>query len=201
MALLNYTDLQSAMSNWLDQTLFSARYPDLITLFEAYANRRLRVRQMETSTTLVPSSGSVALPTDYLSWRRVTDVGAVLRELEYVHPSYIKAAYPSAPSAPPSVFTIEGSTLKIMPTDSTAIDFSYFQKIPALSASNADNWLLLAHPDAYLFGALAEAELFGVNDQRAALWASRKDEIMGEIERLSNKTRGVGPIKIMGVTP
>ena len=108
--------------------------PDWITLFEAAANRRLRVRQQEISTTLTPVSGSVSLPSDYLSWRRVTWSGSPLQELEYVTPTYANWAFPgrNTPSNP-AVFTIEGSTLKVRPSSDTALNFDYFQKIPALS--------------------------------------------------------------------
>ena len=201
MAITTYSELQAAVGNWLDHSLFAARIPEFIALFEAAANRRLRVREQEAATTLMPSSGAAALPADYLAWRRVTWTGSPRVELQYVHPSYLQAAYPSTPSARPRVFTIEGSTLKIRPVDATALEFDYFQKIPALSDGAATNWLLAAHPDLYLFGALVEAEMFGVNDERAPLWKVRRDEIFDEIEKLSNKTRGAGAMRVMAVTP
>jgi hypothetical protein len=201
VAISNCSELKSAIENWLDHNLFTARVPEFIALFEAAANRRLRVRQMETSTTLAPSSGAAALPADYLSWRRVTWTGSSRVELQYVHPSYLQAAYPSSPSDAPRMFTVEGSTLKIRPVDDTALEFDYFQKVPALSDSVATNWLLSAHPDLYLFGSLVEAEMFGVNDERAPLWKARRDEIFDEIEKLSNRTRGSGTVRVMGVTP
>jgi hypothetical protein len=201
MAITTYSELQTAVGNWLDHGLFAARIPEFIALFEAAANRRLRVREQEASTTLTPSSGAAALPADYLAWRRVTWTGSPRVELQYVHPSYLQAAYPSTPSARPRVFTIEGSTLKIRPVDATALEFDYFQKIPALSDGAATNWLLAGHPDLYLFGALVEAEMFGVNDERAPLWKVRRDEIFDEIEKLSNKTRGAGAMRVMAVTP
>jgi hypothetical protein len=201
MAITTYSELQAAVGNWLDHGLFAARIPEFIALFEAAANRRLRVREQEAATTLMPSSGTAALPADYLAWRRVTWTGSPRVELQYVHPSYLQAAYPSTPSARPRVFTIEGSTLKIRPVDATALEFDYFQKIPALSDGAATNWLLAAHPDLYLFGALVEAERFGVNDERAPLWKARRDEILDEIEKLSNKTRGAGAMRVMAATP
>ena len=201
MAITTYSELQAAVGNWLDHGLFAARIPEFIALFEAAANRRLRVREQEAATTLMPSSGTAALPADYLAWRRVTWTGSPRVELQYVHPSYLQAAYPSTPSARPRVFTIEGSTLKIRPVDATALEFDYFQKIPALSDGAATNWLLAAHPDLYLFGALVEAEMFGVNDERAPLWKVRRDEIFDEIEKLSNKTRGAGAMRVMAATP
>jgi hypothetical protein len=91
--------------------------------------------------------------------------------------------------------------LKVRPLDATALEFDYFQKVPALSDSAATNWLLAAHPDLYLFGSLVEAEMFGVNDERAPLWKARRDEIFDEIEKLSNKSRGAGAMRVMGVTP
>jgi hypothetical protein len=199
MTIASYVELQAAVASWLGRSDLTATIPDLITLFEACANRRLRVRQMETSINLTPSSGSVALPADYLAWRRVTWTGSTRVELEYVHPSYLQAAYPDTPSATPRVFTIEGSTLKIRPLDDTVLEFDYFEKIDALSGTV--NWLFSAHPDLYLFGSLAEAEMFLVNDPRAAMWKARRDEIFDEIEKLSNKTRGIGAIRVMGPTP
>lgn len=201
MSLSTYSELKTAIENWLDHTLFTARVPEFIGLFEAAANRRLRVREQEASATLTPSSGSVALPADYLAWRRLTWTGSRRVELQYVHPSYLQAAYPSSPVDLPRVFTIEGSTLKVRPVDDAALEFDYFQKIPALSDSAPTNWLLTAHSDLYLFGSLVEAEVFGVNDERVPLWKTRRDEIFDEIERLSNKTRGAGAMRVMGATP
>jgi hypothetical protein len=201
MAISTYPELQTAIGNWLDHNLFTARVPEFIALFEAAANRRLRVREQEASANLTPSSGAAALPADYLSWRRVTWSGPTRLELEYVHPSYLQAAYPSAPSGVPRVFTIEGSTLKVRPVNDAALEFDYFQKVPALSDSVSANWLLSAHPDLYLFGSLVEAEMFGANDERAPLWKARRDEIFDEIEKLSNKTRGAGTVRAMGATP
>jgi hypothetical protein len=201
MAITNYSELKTAIENWLDHTLFTPRVPEFIALFEATANRRLRVRQQEATAMLTPSAGAAALPADYLAWRRVTWTGSPRVELEYVHPSYLQAAYPTSPADVPRFFSIEGSTLKIRPIDNAALEFDYFQRIAALSDAAPSNWLLAAHPDLYLFGALVEAEMFGVNDERAPKWKARRDEIFDEIEKLSNKTRGAGAARLMGPTP
>src|SRR6516164_4861414 len=138
MSITTYAELQSAIGNWLDHSLFSARIPEFIALFEACANRRLRVRQQEAMTNLTPdANGSAALPADYLALRRVTWTGSPRVELAYVHPSYLQAAYPSAPADVPRIFTIEGATLKVRPLDQTALEVNYFQKIPALATSSA----------------------------------------------------------------
>src|SRR5947207_3353898 len=108
MTIATYSDLQTAVGNWLDHSLFAARVPDFIALFEAAANRRLRVRQQEALASLTPASdGTVALPADYLAWRRVTWIGQPRNELEFVHPSYFQAVFPTRPADVPRFFTIE----------------------------------------------------------------------------------------------
>jgi hypothetical protein len=196
MAITTYGELKTAVASWLARDDLGAAIPDFVALFEAAANRRLRVRQMEISATLAPADGAAALPTDYLMWRRLTWTGARRRELDYVHPSYLQAAFAAA-AGTPRVFTIEGATLKIRPTDASALELDYFQKIPALSDAQPANWLLAAHPDLYLFGALVEAEAFNKDADKAALWKLRRDEILAEIETLGGKSRA-GAIRVMG---
>ena len=199
MTIANYTDLQTAVQNWLVRTDLTT-IPDFITLFEAAANRRLRVRQQEAIASLTPSAGTAALPADYLAWRRLTWTGSPRRELSYVEPSYLQAAFPTNPADTPEYFTIEGGDVLIRPLDGTALEFLYYQKIPALS-TNSTNWLLSAHPDLYLFGALAESYGFTVDPEKLALWKMRRDELFDEIVSLSNKTRGAGYIRTDGPTP
>ena len=202
MSITTYNELQQAIADWLERADLTTRIPDFIALFEATANRRLRLRQQEAVATLVPSSGAAALPADFLAVRRVTWTGQSRVELESVQPSWLQAAYPSAPAGVPRVYTIEGSTLRIRPVDGTALELDYFQKVPALSAGV--NWLFAAHPDVYLFGALAEACLFA--PEKAALapvWKARRDEVFDELERLSNSSRAAsaGGVRVMGQTP
>jgi hypothetical protein len=180
-----WTELKAEVAEWLARDDLTTVIPTLITFFEAYANRTLRVRQMEITDDLTPSGGEATLPTPR-------------RELEYVNPSYLQAAYPDDSSGYPNVFTIEGETIIIRPTSTTDLELSYFQKIPVLSGSNATNWLLTAHPDAYLYGSLCEAQGLNVDFDKMLLWKQRRDEVMAEIERLSAKSRGVGAVRIMG---
>jgi hypothetical protein len=201
MTIQTYSDLQTAVANWIARADLAASIPDFVALFESVANRRLRLRQQESTATLTPSAGVAALPADYLAWRRLTWTGQFPRELEYVHPSYLHALYPTLPADVPRLFTIEGGNLTVAPTDGTALTFDYFQRIPALSNTNTSNWLLAAAPDLYLFGALAEAHGFVKDAESLALWKSRRDELLDEIDRLDTKTRGQSGIRVIGPTP
>jgi len=199
MAITTYAELQSAIADWLARDDLTARIPDFITLFEAAACRKLRVRPMETSTSLTPSAGSVALPTGYLGWRRVTWTGSTRRELEYVHPSMLQAMFPDNAAGSPSHFTIEGANLKIRPTDNTALEFDYYAKTAAVSGSL--NWLFTNHPDAYLAGALVEAHLFAKDPDSAAIWLPRRDAAFSEIHLVNFNEQGSMAISVMGPTP
>lgn len=186
MAITTYAELQTAIGNWLTRTSdLNSRIPEFIVLFEAWANRRLRVRQMEASTNLTPADGAATLPTDYLEYRRVTWTGNPRRELKYVSPGELQRQFPSTPASLPVFFTIEGSTLKIRPTNTTQIEFAYYQKIPALSAGNqATHWLFQAHVDLYLYGSLYASTGLIKDVEKLALWKQVRDEIAEEIDRL-----------------
>ncbi len=201
MTIQTFSDLQAAIAGWIARADLGASIPDFIALFEAVANRRLRLRQQESAATLTPSSGVATLPADYLAWRRVTWTGQLPRELEYVHPSYLHALYPSLPADIPRLFTIEGASLTVAPRDDTALAFDYFQRIPALSNAAPSNWLLATAPDLYLFGALAEAHGFVKDAESLSLGKSRRDEQFDELERLDAKTRGQSGIRVIGPTP
>lgn len=209
MALTTYAELQTAVGTWLDRSDLSSRIPEFIVLFEAVANRRLRVRNQVTSSNLTPSSGVCTLPTDYLEWQRVTRQSSLPQNLEWAEPEYLKTIYPSTqityypPYIPQGYFTIEGNSLTVRPIDdSSLVQLGYYQTIPALSGSNeSTHWLFTKHPDVYLAGALAEAVIFTEAPEQAQLWLARRDSGFAEVERLSQASRGRAAVKPIGPTP
>jgi hypothetical protein len=200
MAITTYAELQTALGNWLTRSDLTARLPEFIVLFEAWANRTLRVRQMETSATITMASGAGTLPADYLQWREVRWPGSNARSLEYADRAWLTETYPNSPSSSPAYFTIEGSTISVMPVDNTSLTLRYYQKIPALSAGNqATHWLFNAHTDLYLAGPLHEAYALIKDAEKALLWMQKRDLIKDEIVRLSQKGKSPGEIRLQGV--
>lgn len=198
MALASYADLQTQVGNWLARDDLVTFIPDFIRLFEAAAARRLKVRPQETTATLTPVSGVATLPSDYLGFRRVTWTGQPIHELDYVAPP-IYAGYLNDGASIPIVFTIEGTNLRVAPSDDTSLTFDYFQRTPALSG--ALNWLYTNHPDAYLFGTLCEANAFDKAVDAAGLWKARRDEVFDEIAKLDFNERQGMAMRVAGVTP
>jgi hypothetical protein len=199
MSFDTYADLKDRIADQLARSDLTTQIPDFITLFEAAAARKLRVRPMETTTQLTPTSGVASLPTDYLGWRSVVWTGDPNVVLEYVHPSYLEALWPTAPAGTPHQFTIYGSQLSVLPSDDTPIQLDYFAKNSALSSSL--NNLYTNHPDAYFFGSLVEAYTFVKDYEQAQIWKARRDEVFDEISKLNFRENGALQIRVMGATP
>lgn len=198
MSFATYSDLQNQIAAWLARDDLTTYIPDFIRLFECAAMRRLKVRLQETTTTLTPSSGVATVPSDYLGYRRVTWTGSPVHELSYVAPP-LYAGYIETGSGTPAVFTIEGSSLRVAPSDDTSLTFTYVQRTTAVESSL--NWLYTNHFDAYLFGSLCEANAFNKDVDPAGLWKARRDEVFDEISKLDFNERQGMAVRVMGLTP
>jgi len=195
MAISNYGELKAELSAYLFHQRLANRYDNCTQLFETSANSRLRVLPMEASTLLTTASGTVALPSDYITWRTVKypsrrDYG----ELDYVHPAYLPSVQLNRR---PPVFTIEGSNFITRAIDDAAgaWEFHYYQKIPTLVGANADtNWLIAEYPNAYLFGVLTELFAAQRTAEAAQLYKARRDETFQEIiQRYAMTTGATSP--------
>jgi hypothetical protein len=195
MAINNYNQLKDELSAYLFHQRLVPRYDNCTQLFETAANTRLRVRQMETKAFLQTDiAGNVRLPADYLVWRAVlqdntTTSGGTEAELDYVHPAFLKSTVQVRAPAP-GIFTIEGPELIVRPINTDAVYIvHYYGKIPTL-VGNANNWLLLEYPNAYLYGVLTELAAVQRNTEMAQLYKARRDEAFAEITQLSALTTG-----------
>jgi hypothetical protein len=95
MALATYADLQTQIANWLARSDLTTYIPDFITLFEAAAARKLKVRPQATTTTLTPSGGVATLPTDYLGFQRVTWLGTPNQQRRFLRDAELALHQPS----------------------------------------------------------------------------------------------------------
>ena len=201
MPFTNYSDLTTSVSNWLQNDALAALTADFITLFEAWAARRIQIREEETTATLTTVNGSVAVPADYLAWRALTWVNQPDIDLKYRTPSGLSLLYPSAVAGIPTSFTIRAGNILIRSVDDTAnaYTFDYYARNAALST--ALNSIYTKHPDAYLAGTLAEAYAADRNMESFMFWSQRRDAIFDDIEKLDARTRQLGGIVVRGPTP
>lgn len=199
MSLATYADLQAQIANWLARDDLTNYIPDFVRLFEATAARRMKTRLSETTATLTPVSGTATLPTDFFGVKRLTWTGNPRGELAYATPTYFSAQFANGETGTPSLYTFEGTSVKVGASDDTALELLYNQRTQALSGTL--NWLYTNHPDVYLFGSLCEANAFDKDVDAAGLWKSRRDEVFDEILKADFNERGNMAVRVYGITP
>lgn len=197
-AFESYSQLKTDLAKWLNRTDqdFTDYVPGFITLFETMANRVLRVREMETAADITFSGESAPLPTGYLAFRSLYFDGSPRRPLQYLTPANFYNCE-SGIQGSQDFYTIVGENILIrgVPANGSVAKSVYYKTIPALSDSNATNWLLLKHPDAYLYGCLSVAEPFLKNDDRIAIWKTFFAEVMQSIKMANDDDRfNAGPL-------
>lgn len=199
MTIATHDELTAELAAWLNRDDLTARIPTFIRLFEARVNRRLRSLQQEISYTQLTaaSMATYALPSDARKVRSAYLDDSPVVPLAAMTPSALRAAYPDTTTAQPLAYAVSGQNLVLapIPNDAFVLVLNYFREVPALTSSNTTNWLLSAHPDAYLFGSLAASEAFLMNDSRVGFWKSGLDEVLGEIMQEANDQRlPTGPV-------
>lgn len=197
MSISNYTELKTAVDNWLDRTDLTDRVPEFIALGEARIYRNLRVRGMEardTSTTIVGGTQYYTLPTDFIEARNVQINTNPVRVLKYLTPEQMDVEYPYTYTGQPIAYTIIGEEIQLgpVPAQGGTLEIAYYKRLAALSDSNLTNWLTSNAPDLLLYGSLIEAEAFLVNDPRVPLWKAAFDEAIAEWNRQEMSGRHSG---------
>lgn len=187
MAITTYSELQSAISDWLDRGDLSSVLTSFIANAEARINRRLRTRSMETSDTLtLNSSGEATLPSDFLEARLLTVATSPVSFPEFVEPDSPEFLFKFRPNQNPQYASIIGTTIKVQPAYEGSATLYYFGKVPALSGSNTTNWLLTKAPDIYLWASCLEGAMY-LKDQAAA--SNYTDLMMSAINDLMVEER------------
>lgn len=195
MPISNYTELKTAVQEWLAHDDITARVEDLIALGEAVLNRKISLRQSHTNVTgTLAATGIITLPTDYLeleSFKVDSDINGV--EMVYLDPKQFRASPLNNGSGFPTHYTIYGSELRVLKkpssTSTYTYDMDYLAKVPALSATNLENWLLTLAPDLYLYQSLLMAEPYLHNDMRIQLWQLMVDNAIHELQGQDMRAR------------
>ena len=196
MAISNYSELQTAVANWLDRDDLTARIPEFIALAEARFNRVLRLRSMEAKYTAntVASQRNLALPTGYIQMRNFQVNTNPLTTLSYVTPEIYDRLWGGSTSGTPKFYTILANEVSLGPIPASVqeVEMLFYKKFDNLSGSVATNWLITNAPDIYLYGSMLEAEPFIMNDERVPLWAAALERGVSDLQEQDNKDRHSG---------
>ena len=193
MAITNYTELQSTIADFLNRDDLTAVIPTFITLAEAEFNRRLRHWRMENRASAEVDGQYSAIPADFLEPIRLHLETSNYRTLELMSQADMQSMRMrnSDTSGEPAYYALTQGEIELYPTPDATYDLemNYYARIPALSGSNATNWLLTYFPDAYLYGALAHSAPYLGEDARMATWAALLQSAIDGIIRESEQAK------------
>jgi len=197
MSLDTYGNLKTEIGTWLTRVDLTSDIDTLIDLFESWANRNLRVRQMEEESTTAAAE-YLAFPTDFLELRDIQYQANPRRQLEYVTPTFADLYDSSGAAGTPVYYTFVGNQIRLIPAPDSTTDvrIAYYQTIPALSNSQTTNWLLTAYPDAYLYGALMHGKIRISDPQLAAFIADNFGQVVAEIQKAGRRSNVGGSLRV-----
>jgi hypothetical protein len=203
MSISTYSELKTAVANFLARTDLTNQIPDFIQLAEARMSRELETRSQEkrATATLTADDEYVALPTDLREVREVKLNTSPNTVLEYRSPTALDSQFTGA-GGKPQAYSIVGNEIKFRPIPDSAYtaEIVYIGSLDALSDSNATNTILSRHPDAYLSGALAEAYVYLMDDARAQLYDGKFGRAIEEIKKDEQRAHyGTGTLHMTSI--
>ena len=199
MAITTFSELKTAVANWLDRSDLTDRIPEFIALAEARHRRDFKIRRMETRVTAntIADTEFYTLPDNYVAMRNIQLNTSTKTPLEYLTPEQMDRVRGGSTTGKPKAYSIIGNTfqLRTIPDSVYEIEMLYYKYFTGLSDSNTTNDMLTYHPDAYLYAVLLEAEPYLQNDKRVQLWVGAyelaKKGIIDSNER--DRHSGVAP--------
>ena len=202
MAISTYSELTTAVANWLDRDDLTLRIPEFIALAEAKFNRTLRLRSMEAkySADTVAGQRNLALPASYIQMRNFQVNTSPLTTLSYVTPEIYDRVWGGSTSGTPKFYTILANEVSFGPIPATImeVEMLFYKKFDNLASATTSgypdsiNWLLTNAPDIYLYGTMLEAEPFIMNDERVPLWGQALQQGVSDLQEQDNKDRHSG---------
>jgi hypothetical protein len=176
MDLSNYSGLKDAVASYLARSDLTNEIPVFIQLAENRLRRELRLRQMlkVSTTTCTPNDSTVELPSDFLEMRDLHLNTNPITVLKYDAPNVFYRNTFSTISGKPVSYTVLAQEFQLSPIPDTnyTMQMLYYAQPPYMSSTNPSNVFLANCPDLLLYGALAEAEPYLMNDGRLETWAA-----------------------------
>ena len=192
MSITTYSELKTAVANWLNRDDLTSVIPDFIALTEADMDRKIRHWRMEQRSTADIDARYTQLPSDFMEAVRFhLDVDE--RPIDLVTPVFMQKQRQSNSdtSGRPLYYSIIAGQIEVWPTPDSAYtgELYYYARTTPLDDSNTSNWILNYFPDAYLYGALTHSAPYLVDDQRTQVWASLYQNAIDGINSNNEKAK------------
>ena len=191
MSIATYSELKTAVADWMHRNDLTSKIVDFVTLAESRINRQIRFNQQETETSLTATVGSryITLPTGFIAplgmWNTFYD--GYREELTYASAEMLPV---TDSRSEPRYWGIDGNRIAFdCPSDQAyTYDFRY-RGTDNLSDSNTDNWILLNHPDVYLYATLIEGAAYIRDMELMQVAKAGYDMALQEVLSKENRTK------------
>jgi len=176
MAISTYSDLKTAVADYLARSDLTSKIPDFITFAENRLRRDLRIRQMLklVNAAMTANDSTLSLPSDFLEMRDIHLNTTPNSALEYLSPNIFYRNADATNTGVPKKYTLLASDFQFAPIPDSAynVRMLYYAAPTYLSDSNTSNVFLANCADALLYASLGEAEPYIMNDERLNTWAA-----------------------------
>lgn len=182
MSLATWEDLLAALGTYAIRSDQAGLWPGAVAMAEAMLNRTLKRREMTAIATGAFVGATAALPADFNGVRALRLTSGSCAKLEPVSIDEMDGLKARADvSGEPRVYAVTGTAIEVFPEPAApaAYQLRYYRLLPPLEA-NGTNWLMSAHPDAYLYAALVHYGIM-VEDERLEAWEQALEEILAEL--------------------
>lgn len=203
--ITDYATLKAAVADYLNREDLTPQIATFIQFHEAKMNRELRVPQMMVRAEATSDAEYIPVPSDFLQDYSLKLESAVPHaDLTYIAQTDAKL-YKAQGLTQTLYYTIVGNSFELIadPPENVDVELIYYARIPALSDSNTTNWLLTAHPDLYLYGALLESVPYLKDDERLQTWFGARQQAIDALalsgeRRLRSSTQLNASIRSFG---
>lgn len=191
MAISTYSELQTAIANWINDDNLGTVIPDFIKLAEARIATDFKSQHLVSVTNITVDAASEALPSNnkgIISAHLNTNPKQVL---DYMPPDEFDSRYGSNETGKPLAYTIKGQTIYFLPSpDSTYTCVLSHYATPNIE-TDLTNSLLTNFPNLYLFASLAEAAIYV--DEDPSRWEVKYNQAL---DAAMDEDRLVGALAI-----
>ena len=158
------------------RTDMASYWGDFIQLAESEINRFLRLNPQTSVTTLTSASSVLTVPAGWARLKSIRQTEANKPKIQTTDIVTVEEYLSEITETGDPCFCCElDGTIYLAPAPADGVTFRaiYTKLVTALSDSATSNWLLLAHPDIYLWGTLEQAALWDHDDGAMANYRTK----------------------------
>jgi len=185
----DYSTLQSAVARWLARADLTASIPDFIQLAETRMNFDLKLSPQQAQASGTSSGGIITPPN---GCRQIQSLLIILDGVQRaIYPVPVEQASNANLIVLPIGYTMINGVINLVGSTDTDYVLTYYTGIPSLGTDpgSAQNWLIIAAPNMYLYATLLEASVYLRDDQRTALFGQGYQTALAAMQKQDEMLR------------